>query len=291
MLYSNETPVRLHAQYRAHGHYATPLSCSCGKKYLRSRGVTLVELLVVLGVVAIVLAILMPSLHRAKQTARFGACLANIRSSGLLLTGYSGDHDEELLFPGYESHRVSVWDEKWINIGGRDLGPNGWWSAFFPDEWAGDQFNQGLRCPCHPAYDPDARTIMEGALAFPTFWMSKSLVLDGTKLKPGTRPYVDAPLAKNRRAYVRYPSAKVELFEAIGYCLKSEKNGEMWINRGQTMIMKTSCLMIDGSAQRLIRNNYIATSVDNDPFGSTINGIYGMDVRGGLPKPDLSLDR
>jgi prepilin-type N-terminal cleavage/methylation domain-containing protein/prepilin-type processing-associated H-X9-DG protein len=55
---------------------------------MKRRGFTLVELLVVIGVIAILIAILLPSLSRAKQQARTAVCLSNEHSLGHTYTVY-----------------------------------------------------------------------------------------------------------------------------------------------------------------------------------------------------------
>lgn len=58
-----------------------------------SRGFTLVEMLVVVGVIAILAGLLMPSLSRAKQKASRIKCLSDIRQLSLSATLYATDHD------------------------------------------------------------------------------------------------------------------------------------------------------------------------------------------------------
>ncbi|MFG0328363.1 MAG: type II secretion system protein [Phycisphaerales bacterium] len=58
---------------------------------LRRRGFTLIELLVVISIVALLLALLLPALARARQAARLGGCLSNLRQIGTGLELYLGD--------------------------------------------------------------------------------------------------------------------------------------------------------------------------------------------------------
>jgi len=175
-----------------------------------------------------------------------------------------------------------LWNEKWIDIGGADIGPGAWWTAMFREEWQGSNWNAAYRCPSQPEYTPGAASLLEGKHALSSYWMSTSISVDGTKLEAGCEPYRDAPVVQNRRDAVSYPSSKVELYEAIGFCLKADKNVAEWIDRGQTMQYQTSALMADGSAGRYRRNDYADTSIGNTPFDYTINGIYGRDIVRGL---------
>jgi prepilin-type processing-associated H-X9-DG protein/prepilin-type N-terminal cleavage/methylation domain-containing protein len=54
---------------------------------------TLVELLVVIGIIAVLIAMLMPALRTARETANCSKCLANLRQLGVALSMYENDNN------------------------------------------------------------------------------------------------------------------------------------------------------------------------------------------------------
>jgi prepilin-type N-terminal cleavage/methylation domain-containing protein/prepilin-type processing-associated H-X9-DG protein len=75
-----------------------------------SRGFTLVELLVVIGIIALLIGILMPALSRAREQANATKCGANLHSIGIAMTMYVNQYNA---YPGHASNVAGVTAAIW----------------------------------------------------------------------------------------------------------------------------------------------------------------------------------
>jgi prepilin-type N-terminal cleavage/methylation domain-containing protein len=111
------------------------------------RGFTLVELLVVIGIIAVLVGILLPTLGRAREAAKRTACLSNLRSIGQMFMLYANDNKRQIPL-GTESniYQEAYWIRR--NIGGPPRYPS--WGPF----WLGGYMKSPGIFYCPSSQDP-----------------------------------------------------------------------------------------------------------------------------------------
>jgi len=108
----------------------------------RTKAFTLIELLVVIAIIAILAALLMPALERARNSAQQIACLANQRQIYLAAVMFTTDHDD-MLSPGTEKSDPAIWLND-VNWGPASVGSAGTpfdWCTSFLEDYIGARVN------------------------------------------------------------------------------------------------------------------------------------------------------
>ena len=106
---------------------------------MKRNGFTLIELLVVVAIIAILAAMLLPALSRARERARQAVCMNNLKQIGLAIEMYANDYDEWLPPASYGSSSSQYWYSPYPP-GNQILGP-----------YVGGNWRMLARgCPSHP---------------------------------------------------------------------------------------------------------------------------------------------
>lgn len=75
---------------------------------MKSKAFTLVELLVVIAVIAILIALIMPTLSQVRMQAQVAVCASNMKDVGKASSAYSGDRDNNVAGP-YSAIERCTW--------------------------------------------------------------------------------------------------------------------------------------------------------------------------------------
>lgn len=176
----------------------------------RNRAFTLVELLVVIGIISILIALLLPSLQRAKVQANSTVCKSNLRSLGQALRIYEAEN-KGFLFPirGRVADPTSPSGFRYLTLG-TNVAPH--------DRWPAIVFSKNLPALKQELpYDPSAYTEFPyDPVKFPAEPFTPRVLLCPSDVEPAeSHSYVvnqhlaDAGIKANSRNFGKLTSTQV----------------------------------------------------------------------------------
>ncbi len=123
--------------------------CHCQQRAHMRAGFTLIELLVVVSVIALLLALLLPAISRARGAAQQSMCASNQRQLGMVFQLYA-EEEEGAITP--------IADDYWFDTVRPVVGMNENYVAWKPGVGYTEQLvgykTPGLSCPTHEVYNP-----------------------------------------------------------------------------------------------------------------------------------------
>ena len=255
-------PPRRREALHADRHGSIPLRRAPSRTHAR-RGLTLVELLAVVAIIAVLLALLMPALARTREAAQRAACTNNLRQLGLAVQVYLLEHGER--YPAAQDP-VSEDPYYWLWMG------RGMRRALAPYLPVSEKPNSVFYCPS----DIRRRSVSEfdyTSYAYSMAFYHSPAQVDATTSYTATFTN-PMPTIPQRAAAVRHPSKKILLGEWFSnHAAFSSDPG--WFGWGGKRLF----LFADGHVAYLDAEEILPANDGLPNPNLTIGGIAGFDVK------------
>ncbi len=224
----------------------------------RRSAFTLVELLVVSGIIAVLAGMLFPVLERARKEARRTSCLANMKNLGLGFIFYANDSDGR--YPAAEDP-LNADPYYWLWMG------RGWRGFVAPYLSASMSV---LFCPSDPT-DPQKWESTSYGYSMALYHSPEQINAMTDKSKTYSDPQ---PAVTQRVATVQYPSRKCLAAEWLSNHDKIEGDEGWWCWLGTRNV-----LFCDGHVQYVPATDVHAANDGFPDFNLTVDGPRGKDIR------------
>ncbi len=238
----------------------------------RPRAFTLVELLVVIGIIAVLIGVLLPVLGRAQRQARMAACLSNQRQLIMALTMYT--QENKGVFPGGPGY--AYWKDSSGNSTLTFFNGLASWdtNAFNPyscnqDEKSGPTFlakyvSNSKKIPACPA-ELDIKDTGSDYTNYRTgYWYPMSLVYEPLQIWNGVAAQPSTKQTPQKLTKVKYPTNKVVIIDRKTYHDKTVVDTDKTPGNTGNNTKKVKLYVTAGFADGHVSNRSVYEMFDSD---------------------------
>lgn len=216
----------------------------CGGRAALARGLTIVELLVCLAVVALLLAIAIPVLGAARQSAVEAKCVSNIRSSGAAIQMYLGTYRDTFPYLARERRLRNAFVNPPLELD--YVSQSGYWPMA-----AGAMLSVPRAAPetmCPKAMEPGPMMAFPTFVPFSSYGMSYGLFSDASLWRVPSASSSEATLRPVRLVEVRFPAEKGLLIETLAWHAVRGGTLPTVLDEERAADARFSVAFVDGSA-------------------------------------------
>ncbi len=257
-------------------------SCSSHHSACRGRGFTLIELLVVISIVALLIAILLPALSKAREAARLAQCSTNVRQIGIGMIMWAGNNKDYLPYdaesPGTRAMENTGLERVLTRAGimAKTTRPESWGGA------NGRTVTGGIfLCPTSPMFKTDADAGTNGS-RYAHRENPDSHSLDTVNTYTGLYYH----WRRQHNNSTSLPTYVINFFSRpsgapIQYCSTARINGGSTTNGGATWHKNgpRPVVFLDGHAKAVGGDAYTTSSGCISAANGTYNGIKPHSYR------------
>jgi len=188
------------------------------------KGFTLIELLVVIGIIALLLAILLPSLGKAKERAKQTVCKANLKGTGIAIRLYLNDYDDRTyIYTVYNAGNGYGWLDPATGLEQNPDTRDTYWGLVYNDYTKTPKI---FSCPSF------ARFRIDMGVYFPEYIMDDSKILGGYGINDF---FQSADHGSMNVSKIRVPSTFIIAQDHVEPRPEAKRDGDMfYIRQGNT---------------------------------------------------------